>query len=137
MAGGQDGRATSALSLNDIQGSTEILNIVLRTWQSNRGVNVKVNVSRLSMMKDPWPLRIFELRIWVHHAWSQHHSWRSVLRPITYASLAEPAGCPRQHGRRDLDDGLRYPPAIPNLICKYMCPGSVASRRTKPQALLR
>lgn len=56
MAGGQDGRATSELSLFDMRGPAEILAIVRQPWQGNRAVDV--NVGRLGVTKDPWPLRI-------------------------------------------------------------------------------
>lgn len=72
MAGGQDGRATSELSLFDIRGPAEILAIVRRPWQGNRAGDV--NVGRLGVMKDPWPLRISS---YVSGAsrWSQHRDW--------------------------------------------------------------
>jgi hypothetical protein len=81
MAGGQDSRATSELFLNDMPEPAEILAIVRRSWQGHRRVDV--NVGRLGMMKDPWPLRILS---YVSRRFTPGHSIMAGLGPITCTS---------------------------------------------------
>jgi hypothetical protein len=90
MAGGQDSGATSELSFIDIQGY-----IVLQPWQRDGASGM--GECKSSGYDEEERL---ELRIPMHHAWSQHHSWREEGRgwckmfgPITI--FAEPAGHPK------------------------------------------
>lgn len=59
MAGGQDGRATSLLSLNDIQRSRNTWHCVTDMAEQQRSeCGCECKPFGHDMMKDPWPLRI-------------------------------------------------------------------------------